>query len=306
VSQPSADAKAVVRAAEALTTQVRRIADAMETPVVRYEVAADDATTPATTCSAQYHGPDNPRTECIRVAHHEHRFHSDEFGWNWGDDVAVYPAKSDVTVSVHAEQGIEARAGLDALFGVATRQMTDETPETCNEPGPWGDAHACIRPAGHPDDHQGHDGCGWRTGLCGSGQHKPHPGFTCAEVDQTRPFWEGRWGESADEEAQRTARRDSLRNRLDRLDRSTVHHYDEAQLLRQHVEAEIREADTARAVAAGNKRHVQVMYGELTAAQAAIERVREVCDKPGRYGSLEFLQRVSVLAALDGTEQPTT
>jgi len=41
----SPDARAVVRAAEALTTQVRRIADALSTPVVRYEVATDDDAT---------------------------------------------------------------------------------------------------------------------------------------------------------------------------------------------------------------------------------------------------------------------
>ncbi|MFF8485197.1 hypothetical protein [Streptomyces antibioticus] len=50
MSQPSVDAQAVVRAAEALTTQVRRIADAMETPVVTDGRAADDGpTSPATT-----------------------------------------------------------------------------------------------------------------------------------------------------------------------------------------------------------------------------------------------------------------
>ncbi|WP_328934171.1 MULTISPECIES: hypothetical protein [unclassified Streptomyces] len=45
MSQPSPDAKAVVRAAEALTTQVRRIADALSTTVVRYDVATDDTPT---------------------------------------------------------------------------------------------------------------------------------------------------------------------------------------------------------------------------------------------------------------------
>ena len=39
------DLRAVVRAADALTTQVRRIADALETPVVEYEVAEADAPT---------------------------------------------------------------------------------------------------------------------------------------------------------------------------------------------------------------------------------------------------------------------
>ncbi|WP_405747729.1 hypothetical protein [Streptomyces canus] len=29
---------------------------------------------------------------------------------------------------------------------------------------------------------------------CADSSHQAHPGFTCAEVDQTRPYWEGRWG----------------------------------------------------------------------------------------------------------------
>jgi hypothetical protein len=42
MSQPSHDARAVVRAADALTTQVRRIADALTTPVVEQVEASDD------------------------------------------------------------------------------------------------------------------------------------------------------------------------------------------------------------------------------------------------------------------------
>ncbi|MET9098319.1 hypothetical protein [Streptomyces antibioticus] len=122
MSQPSIDARAVVRAADALTTQVRRIADAMETPVV------------------------------------------------------------------------------------------------CGQPGPWGDAHACVRPAGHDDDHEGHDGCGWR-----------------AEETNGAP--------AADEDAHRIARRDGLRNLLDRAARGVLVNRGESDLLRQLTETEMREAD---------------------------------------------------------------
>jgi hypothetical protein len=102
--------------------------------------------------------------------------------------------------------------------------------------------------------------------------------------------------EPADEDALRTARRDQLRVLLSRADRGVLTTA-EAAILRQHVEAEMRDVDTARAVAAGNKRHVQVMYGELTAAQAAIERVQQAChDLPH-----ECARRI--LAALDGTER---
>lgn len=77
-----------------------------------------------------------------------------------------------------------------------------------------------------------------------------------------------------DEDAQRTARRDSTRNLLDRLQRMGLTDPERA-LLRQHVEAEMREADTARSVAAGNKRHVQVMYAELEQANEAARRALE-------------------------------
>ncbi|WP_225825640.1 hypothetical protein [Streptomyces naphthomycinicus] len=60
----------------------------------------------------------------------------------------------------------------------------------------------CVKPAGHQPPHvtapaeqqpaaERPSGCTHRG---------PHPGFTCAEVDQTRPFWEGRWDETAAEQ----------------------------------------------------------------------------------------------------------
>lgn len=72
----------------------------------------------------------------------------------------------------------------------------------------------------------------------------------------------------ADEDAQRTARRTSLLNLLARLQRGGMT-AEEKVALRQHTEAEIREHDTMRSVAAGNKRHVQVMYDELQQADEA-------------------------------------
>lgn len=105
----------------------------------------------------------------------------------------------------------------------------------------------------------------------------------------------------------RWTRREALLVLLTRLQRGRALTADEAGTLRHHVETEIREADTARSVAAGNKRHVQVMYAELTAAQAAIERVRALADcwdldapPPGNRPLTDLR------AALDGTELPTT
>ncbi|MGQ5576052.1 hypothetical protein [Streptomyces sp. ECR3.8] len=93
---------------------------------------------------------------------------------------------------------------------------------------------------------------------------------------------------AADEEQQRTARRRSLRNLLDRLDRSTVHTWSEGNMLRAHVETEIHEVDTLRAITADHRVETRALreklerYGQeakeqrerAEQAEAAVERVR--------------------------------
>jgi hypothetical protein len=78
-----------------------------------------------------------------------------------------------------------------------------------------------------------------------------------------------------DEDAQRATRRNSLLNLLDRLDRTRTLTSEERTLLRQHIDAETREHDTMRSVAAGNKRHVQVMYADLQQAQRRAGQAEE-------------------------------
>jgi hypothetical protein len=168
VSQPSPDAKAVVRALADLTTQVRRLADARQSDFALTPDAADDAPTTA----------------------------------------------------------------------------------ACKERGPWGDAHACIRPAQHDGDHEAHDGCGWRG-------------------DETNE------APATDEDSLRAARRDSLLVLLSRAERGVLKPH-EAELLRNHVEAEIHEGNTSRSVARSNLRHVKTIVPELEQAQGAIERVRHI------------------------------
>lgn len=120
---------------------------------------------------------------------------------------------------------------------------------------------------------------------------------------------------ASDEDAQRTARRDSTRNLLDGLAHRGYLSSDETALLRQHIDAETRDADTFRAVARANLRHVQEMLPELGNAEAAIERVREVPPFVERVLALSgpgvsrvAVQRIAdrLRAALDGTEQPTS
>ncbi|MER6109304.1 hypothetical protein [Streptomyces hirsutus] len=78
-----------------------------------------------------------------------------------------------------------------------------------------------------------------------------------------------------DEDGRRRARRASLHWLLNRLSSGMVTLREE-QELRRHVVAEVREHDTARAVAAGNLRHVRTIVPELEQAQAALERARDV------------------------------
>lgn len=112
----------------------------------------------------------------------------------------------------------------------------------------------------------------------------------------------------AEEDGRREARRDALRLLIARLERGALI-ADEKALLRQHVEAEMREVDTARAVAAGNKRHVQLLYADLQHAQAAIKRVRAARDRiaNAKASDVDAIWCLDLVdAALDGAEQPPT
>ncbi|MEU7381529.1 hypothetical protein AB0A91_16305 [Streptomyces sp. NPDC042207] len=306
MSQPSPDARAVVRAIDALSAQVRRIADALSTTTdapsgyqptgVRPEpttapdtpspLAADRATDDAPTT------PDDGRpvplaTPCAACGH----------PYNWHDRPGWCEFKDD-----------ENRHCGCAEF------VPGEKPQPVD---PWRVLGAWA-PAAPCEQHPNAPVIG---GICG--------GCTQYPADM-RP------APAADEDALRTTRRDSLLVLLSRAGRGVLKP-DEGALLRQHVEAEIRDADTARAVAAGNKRHVRMLVPEidrLTAeledaeqradgfrteleqAQAAIERVRAaIADRPvllvdgqpaSHYEAGLSDAFLVVTRALDGTEHPTT
>lgn len=261
---PSADAKTVVRAVEALTTQVRRIADALNsTDQQRAEAANDGATTPATTCSAQRHGVGAEPRLCIRAAHHTGLPHTDDCGYRWSDTVAVYPTDSTVRIT---------------HWHPLSEQLAGERQEL--------------------------------AGMVGA--------FVDAQVQQARV---------ADEDAQRTTRRDSLLVLLARADRLVLRPRD-AEQLRQHVEAEMREADTARTRAEQAEELVGVAHetsNRSEAARAEEERLRlALAAERDRWkeraeeaqAAIERAEAFAhelrhkdarrLLAALDGTEQPTT
>jgi hypothetical protein len=235
---PSIDARAVVRALDALTTQVRRLADTTVAPV-------GEATDPT------------------------------------DDDPATAP---------------ERQPAYDAVYAYI-RQLGDEMP------GSKIQRNAII----------------W---------HAVAAALDAMDASPATP----EQAAAADEDPQRTTRRDALRNLLHRIDRGVTRgiHFtpDEARLLRQHVEAEIRDADTARAVARSNLRHVQTIVPEidrLTAeledaeqratgflaerdqAQAAIERVRaavHIADDEDRTDWQRGFRACSVVA-LGALDEPT-
>lgn len=317
------DVRAAVRALDALTTQVKRlanhtanpatfaretaVADDRDTPTTgddgprcehdgphpgftcaevdqtrlfwEAQWARDTPTAPATTCSARYTGPDNPWTECIRAAQHEHPFHTDERGWNWRDDVAVYP-----------------------IADGALKQA------------PAADEERCIT--------HWHGACDGTTRDCAF----PTPG---------------------------TGRRRKLRVLLNRLNNGIPLTPDEAQALTRHVATEICDANDGHKEArrlgerlrkareetalelgrdllrdgldafllrlVGPDNAARLLgelseRAELEQAQAAIERVRRLVVQTAQAAHVgtddhtigRYDMAVAVLEALDGAEQPTT
>lgn len=183
--------RAVVKAVDRLTTQVGRIADALTTPVVEYEVTADDnATTP------------------------------------------VIP---DFTSPIAGR--VEVRQPCPYC---GDRQMI---------PRHQFDEHVARL---HPDVRAG-------------GPDTPVPDAEALDSDEEQTL---QW-----------ARRESLLVLLTRLQRGRTLTEDEARTLREHVEHEMREADTARSVATGNKRHVQLMYAELERANAVTAETKKLLER---------------------------
>jgi hypothetical protein len=159
--------------------------------------------------------------------------------------------------------------------------------------------------------------------------HAAPPTFATEIVRAAKRKYEAEHTEQAparDEDAQRTTRRDALRNLLARLERGAMLAEEKA-LLRQHVETEIREHDTARAVALGNKRHVQTIVpeidrlaAELEQAKTAVAELAQAIRLTREYVGEELLPPVEgwswydalrrhaphELTTVDGTEQPTT
>lgn len=78
-----------------------------------------------------------------------------------------------------------------------------------------------------------------------------------------------------DEDALRWTRREALGVLLSRAERGVLTTTEAAQL-RAHAEAEIRDSNTVREVAQGNRRHVQHLASEIDRLTAEVEQAREL------------------------------
>jgi hypothetical protein len=171
--------------------------------------------------------------------------------------------------------------------------------------------------------------------------HRPVPGKPSLDAHTVRPpdgiptpWWmRGTRDLSIPEQAPpadedqtlRWARRESLLVLVTRVQRGRALTEDEARTLREHVETEMREAEQARAKAGDltetyklERRRGDALAEERNQAWAAMERVRVECEQlraasvladgephtERERGVITVVTRV--LAALDGTEQPTT
>ncbi|MEV8048401.1 hypothetical protein AB0P02_31825 [Streptomyces griseoluteus] len=207
------------------------------------------------------------------------------------DARAVVRAIDALTTQVKRVADAQAAAAKRAVVGAATADQTD----FALAPPPDADGPRCV--CGDPIELTG-DPAGWI--------HSPGSDTPC--LDARPPSWitQGTRDLSipeqvpaADEDAQRTARRDNLLALLTRLRRGGMS-TEESVALRQHVEAEIRDGDAARRHAADRDRLARSEAEEQARAdraEAAIERVRALV--AGRWGTVDPDR---IRAALDGTE----
>lgn len=284
-SIPSPDAKAVVRALEALTTQARRIADALTTPVVTYEDGADDA--PPTAVAED-------RQPAYAAVYAYIRQLGDVMPTSRIDrNAIIWHAVNAALDARPVAVGIDP-SGSDGVVTAPVRKIAHPVPAEAY--ATWTEQQPAAPCAQHPH-------APTFNGLCGGCIQYPADMRPAAAADE--------------EQTLRLLRRESLLVLLTRLQRGRALTEAEVGTLRQHVETEMREAETARSVAAGNKRHVQILVPELEQAQAAIERVRAIGEDPLNGHAPQSRDQEAyvrgwsfaiydVRRALDGTEQPTT
>ena len=306
------DAQAIHGAVVALSTQVRRIADALTTTAARavadassaqqtdYALAPtpaeDDATTPATTCSAQYHGPHHPKTACIRAAHHDHPRHSNGEGFHWPDSAAVYPVLDGPVHEAPAADEDALRSTRRKSLRILLNRLNNGLPFTADE-------------AQLLTSHVATEICDANTARSVARSNLRHVKTVVPELRERATLAEARASQA--EEASRNRaevqrERGQLAAVLAEVLRQFTHETHPGRRCLQSGHVPVETVERWRSVVQHDVerpwwQQLDEARAELKQAQAAITRVRTLL--AGRWGSVD---PDKVRAALDGTEQPTT
>lgn len=264
----SPDAKAVVRALEALTTQVRRIADRRTTPVV--EDAEAQQTTPddASRCVCRHPADEHsvygcaddcacewvPRRQAPAV---------DEDGPRTVAELmrctCDYIAEPWISMDHRPDCPVRPAVDEDAPSAACRIMETRTCPPSYN--GPCGN-RPCAR-------FESDDPGPWTE------QQPKVLGMTVG-IDPSVPPGAVEFRPAAEEQTLQWARRESLLVLLTRLQRGRTLTEDEAATLRHHVETEIREATIADAIIAETKRLLERRTETLRKRAKRAEHERDV------------------------------
>jgi hypothetical protein len=302
MSQPTVDAKAVVRAVEGLTTQVRRVADALTTPVV------ETADAP-TTCDASTLGAfDRHLGPCVLRRGHDGPVHRGPEGETWATVVAAVGDGPRCVSCGSAE--VRYRNYLEQPFCWPCANGEQQAPAADEDTQPAPNmlrvlADRAARGVLTPDE-----GLALRRRV--------------EQVINGRETWKAK----AEEIERDRDRADTIRAEVQR-DRDQ-HAAVLADVLSRFTNAPgvghqcltnvpDKVFEHWRSVVAPTAERpwwetVRIVRTELEEAQAAIERVRSQATHQrarGASGSTDhkiglYDAAVAILAALDGTEQPTT
>ncbi|MFE0329048.1 hypothetical protein ACFW08_20145 [Streptomyces sp. NPDC058960] len=326
----SPDTRAVVRAAEQLTTQLRRIADALTTPVVdtrRASIAA--ALTAEHYRRAKARIVASPEEHCAAMADAVMRV------LTTADDDATTPTTTwtpgpaDVAEAVEwTRQAGKASATIEALTanaGCEQHPNAGSVGPYCLAcvivPPPAADAPRCAqcgssavvyrnyreqpfcgpcangeRPAPAADEDAPAAVCRrMETRTCPPTYNGPCGPRPCARFESDDPTpWET---PATDKDAQRTTRREQLRNLLARADRNTLTPQETA-ALRVLVDTEVRDADTARRRAEQAEELLDVAHktsNRSEAARATAVAERDAADRTRAEAQRDRDQHAAVL-----------
>ncbi|MFJ2717443.1 hypothetical protein [Streptomyces sp. NPDC087437] len=282
--------RTVVRAIDALTTQVKRIADTVSRAA---DARQDDF---ALTPDAANDAPPTSVTEDRQPAY-----------------AAVYAyihRLDDVMPTSRIDRNAIIWHAVNAALDAHAEARDDEAMPCSAQHHGFDDGRLCIRAAQHHGDHIDERGYHWSDtvamypafdeplreapaadGTCrsvevdgepvlvrGSGDFTEQDAHFLGEVVRAaKRRYETEHAPAADEGTQRTTRRNSLLNLLDRLDRTRTLTGEERALLRRHVQDDGIEADTTRERARKAERQV----AEYRSAEKQHQAAADIARQPG-------------------------